>query len=89
MAFRAPTLLNSMDLQCGHRVEKILTEGRIMALCPLSAHWLRQGWRVLAVALRKVHGDRFAGWSGHDSPPAPTFFVPEFSRQAPTVSPVL
>jgi hypothetical protein len=32
MVFRAPTLLNSIDLQCGQRVEKILTVARIMIL---------------------------------------------------------
>ena len=41
MAFRAPTLLNSMDLQWGHRVENRLTVPRVITLPRLSPHWLR------------------------------------------------
>jgi hypothetical protein len=42
MVFRAPTLLNSIDLQCGQRVEKTLALA-IMILKPLlSRYCLRQ-----------------------------------------------
>jgi hypothetical protein len=40
MVFRAPTLLKSMDLQCGQRVENSANLAWIMTLRPLSSDCL-------------------------------------------------
>ena len=71
MAFRTPTLLNSIDLQYGQRVENSPTVAWIMALnlgfrravCGGAGADSEGGWS-------KVRGGRFAGWSERGWPRA-------------------
>ncbi|MGO9970085.1 MAG: transposase [Bryobacteraceae bacterium] len=84
---RAPTLVKSMDRQCGQRVEKSPTAARIMG--PFSPHRLRQDRGGLGKASNRVRGGRLAGWPQRGSLRAPPLVVPVSSGQAPTGWPAL
>jgi hypothetical protein len=77
MPLRVPTLLNSMDRQCGQPVENSFKPPRIMSLLPFSRRAPEMPWN-------RVGGDRCAGWPPSGSPPGLPSVVPVFSDPAPT-----
>jgi len=77
----------SMDRQCGQRVEKSPTAARIMG--PFSPHRLRQDRGGLGKASNRVRGGRLAGRPQRGSLRAPPLVVPVSSGQAPTGWPAL
>lgn len=86
MAFRAPTLLKSINLQCGQRVENSPAVARIMAPYRLSPHCLRQGWPDFArTASSTARAGCRAAQPPCGLPPVPHSVVPVFSGRAPTL----
>jgi hypothetical protein len=86
MAFRTPTLRNSIDLQYGQRVENSPTVVWITALnLRLSRCCPRLGRRCFGRAdWSKVRGGRGGGWGQRGLPHALPSIVPVFSHRAPT-----
>jgi len=87
--FRKPTLLNSIDLQCGQRVVNSDVMASLIGSVPPSRGWVWQRGRCREIVWNRVGGDRRGDQSRCDSPPAPLRSAPGFAGQAPIARPVL